>query len=273
MSILKDILKTAAPAVAGYFLGPAAGSILGSAGITNPALQKIIGGALTSGLGSAAFGGSGRENIRAALLGGLGGAGAQYMGESSAQQAAAETARQRAVQEAASRGGITNRAMESAVSGTEPVKAATDAAKLLEAVNIAGSPEERNLLFNILNTRMGEGLAYGLGATLLDKLFSEEEDTRGSFERRPYGAGGPGGQLGGIQYRADGGPSDPMYFPRRTGGIDPSLGSGRKDDVPAMLMAGEFVMTRDAVKGAGDGDLRKGINKMYNMMDSFERMA
>jgi hypothetical protein len=40
-----------------------------------------------------------------------------------------------------------------------------------------------------------------------------------------------------------------------------------------MLMAGEFVMTRDAVKGAGNGNLREGIDKMYNMMNKFERMA
>jgi hypothetical protein len=38
-------------------------------------------------------------------------------------------------------------------------------------------------------------------------------------------------------------------FPRRNGGIDPSEGSGRKDDVPAMLMAGEFVLTKDASQG------------------------
>ena len=63
------------------------------------------------------------------------------------------------------------------------------------------------------------------------------------------------------------------YFPRRNGGIDPSEGSGKKDDVPAMLMAGEFVMTRDAVKGMGDGNLRKGINRMYGMMDNLEMMA
>ena len=63
------------------------------------------------------------------------------------------------------------------------------------------------------------------------------------------------------------------YFPRRNGGIDPAEGSGTKDDVPAMLMAGEFVMTRDAVKGMGDGNLRKGINRMYGMMDNLERMA
>ena len=86
----------------------------------------------------------------------------------------------------------------------------------------------------------------------------------------PFGAGGPSGQLGGIIYAQEGGP---MSFPRRTGGIDPSEGSGTKDDVPAMLNAGEFVMTRDAVKGAGGGNLDRGIDRMYSMMDSFERMA
>ena len=68
--------------------------------------------------------------------------------------------------------------------------------------------------------------------------------------------------------RNEGGPA---YFPRRNGGIMPSEGSGTKDDVPAMLTAGEFVMTRDAVKGAGGGDLNNGINKMYGMMNNLER--
>lgn len=64
-----------------------------------------------------------------------------------------------------------------------------------------------------------------------------------------------------------------VSFPRRTGGIGPGEGSGTKDDVPAMLMDGEFVMTRDAVKGLGNGNLNKGISRMYSMMDKFERMA
>jgi hypothetical protein len=38
-----------------------------------------------------------------------------------------------------------------------------------------------------------------------------------------------------------------------------------------MLMPGEFVMTTDAVRGAGNGDLRKGINTMYNVMANLER--
>ena len=80
--------------------------------------------------------------------------------------------------------------------------------------------------------------------------------------------------LGGIAnvfgYK-DGGEVD--FFPRRTGGIGPGEGSGTKDDVPAMLMDGEFVMTRDAVKAAGGGNINKGIDNMYGLMRNLEARA
>lgn len=60
-------------------------------------------------------------------------------------------------------------------------------------------------------------------------------------------------------------------FPRRTGGIMPNEGIPNKDSVKAMLMPGEFVMTTDAVKGAGNGSLKKGINNMYSVMRNLER--
>lgn len=63
------------------------------------------------------------------------------------------------------------------------------------------------------------------------------------------------------------------FFPRRTGGIGPGEGSGTKDDVPAMLMDGEFVMTRDAVKAAGGGNINKGIDNMYGLMRNLEARA
>ena len=37
-----------------------------------------------------------------------------------------------------------------------------------------------------------------------------------------------------------------------------------------MLSDGEFVMTADAVKGAGNGDRMAGARKMYQMMDQLE---
>ena len=80
--------------------------------------------------------------------------------------------------------------------------------------------------------------------------------------------------LGGIAnvfgYK-DGGEVD--FFPRRTGGIGPGEGSGTKDDVPAMLMDGEFVMTRDAVRAAGGGSIDKGIDNMYSLMRNLEARA
>ena len=74
---------------------------------------------------------------------------------------------------------------------------------------------------------------------------------------------------------------EPDFFPRRNGGIDPSEGSGTKDDVPALLLAGEFVHTREANEGLGkmlgaktkDEAARKGIQAQYELMDTFERMA
>jgi len=49
---------------------------------------------------------------------------------------------------------------------------------------------------------------------------------------------------------------------------------GEKDDmVNAKLSNNEFVMTADAVRGAGNGSIKQGANKMYEMMNNFERRA
>jgi hypothetical protein len=69
-----------------------------------------------------------------------------------------------------------------------------------------------------------------------------------------------------YQAAADGGP----IFPRRNGGIMPDEGVPGKDSVRAMLMPGEFVMTTDAVRGAGGGNLNRGINNMYTVMRNLE---
>lgn len=70
----------------------------------------------------------------------------------------------------------------------------------------------------------------------------------------------------GVQYAEDGG----EIFPRRVGGIMPDEGVPGKDSVRAMLMPGEFVMTTNAVKGLGNGNLNQGINNMYDMMRGLE---
>ena len=252
---LGDLIKTIAPVVAGAYLGP-------------------VGGAVATGLGSVALGEKPKDALRAALLSGLGGVGAQKFFPAKQAAESATTAGSLMAQGADPRMAniVANSARNIGRKAIEGPKGETLSGQLLSSLGFAGTKDDPNLLFKLLNTEMGQGIGAGLLAQLLSN-FDEEEDTRSEFEKRPFGSGGPGGQLGGINYAikmADGGEA---YFPRRTGGIDPSEGSGTKDDVPAMLNAGEFVMTREAVKGAGNGSLDKGISRMYNMMDKFERMA
>ena len=71
----------------------------------------------------------------------------------------------------------------------------TFSAELLKSAGVGGD----NLLARLLNTPLGEGLTAGLIAQLLSGG-DEDEDTRTEFERRPFGAGGPGGKLGGITF-------------------------------------------------------------------------
>ena len=59
-------------------------------------------------------------------------------------------------------------------------------------------------------------------------------------------------------------------YPRRNGGIMPNEGIPNQDSVRALLMPGEFVMTTDAVKGLGGGNLNQGINNMYSVMRNLE---
>jgi len=256
---LGKLLKQAAPIAIGAFapgMFPAG---------TNPFLAS----ALASGIGGAVLGQKPKDALKSAILGGIAGgamdsfsSGADKTGIMKAQSTSPS------YDDAILR---QNRANKPSINPVVTPTGETMSGKLLAKFpTLAGTQEDPSLLFNILNSNLGEGVAAGLLAQLLAGD-DGEEDSRGSFERRPYGQGGPGGQMGGINYMNEGG--EAMFFPRRNGGIGPGEGSGTKDDVPAMLMDGEFVMTRDAVKGAGGGSLKKGIDNMYSMMDQFERKA
>ena len=70
------------------------------------------------------------------------------------------------------------------------------------------------------------------------------------------------------QGRAQGGVMD-----LQDGGESRGPGTGTSDSIPAMLSDGEFVMTADAVRGAGGGDRREGAKKMYEAMDRLEARA
>jgi len=285
MGFLDDLAKIALPAVAGSFLGPAAGGLFsGATGImANPAVQNALlsGGiglltgqkpkdalksALLGGIGSTMFGGAGKiaDQGTTAMSPDLmaSGQNAQMMGNSTLD----------AAKKAAAASGGTGSSQS-----VEAIKPKTMSAELLQGLGMA----DDNLLYKVLNTQLGEGAAAGLLAELLAS--GDKEDPRTAFEKRPYAGGLQYGKLGGInynqgglvQYFNQGGAMDnyPANPPRRDGPINPYEGSGTKDDVPALLTAGEFVMTRDAVEGAGGGDVNQGLNRMYSMMDKFEGMA
>jgi hypothetical protein len=59
----------------------------------------------------------------------------------------------------------------------------------------------------------------------------------------------------------------------RGGGFVPIGKKEKADDVPARLSKNEFVMTADAVRGAGRGDINEGARRMYQTMDKLEAMA
>jgi len=269
MGFLSDLAKIALPAVAGSFLGPAAAPLFsGATGIM--AIQNAL---LSGGIGLLT-GQKPKDALKSALLGGIGqtmfgqagqaaGADGQNLARMTAGMSPGESMARFGNTQAAGTGSKIVPAGTGTSAPTEAVKPQTMSAELLQGLGMA----DDNMLYKILNTQLGEGAAAGLLAQIL--AGDEKEDTRTAFEKRPYAGGLQYGKMGGINYNQGG----LAQYPRRDGGIDPNEGSGTKDDVPAMLTAGEFVMTRDAVQGAGGGDLNQGINRMYNMMDKFERMA
>ena len=256
-----------------FFLGNLIGAIVGNPAISgalgNLALRKIqgkdvslrdalIGGAAGAGLGALSGGGTGISFLDSMMSGGD-----------------ADSGIFKALNVGGRGSEVAKQAAKAAVSENPVAK--TEG--LLGIGQMFGlNPDEG--IGRFLNTKAGEGIASGLAAQLMDSLFSEEEDPDpyGNMARFNRGAGQAPVTL---RRRAPRQQTDLLYankggvahYPRRNGGIMPSEGSGTKDDVPAMLTAGEFVMTRDAVKGAGNGNLQNGINKMYGMMDNLERKA
>ena len=80
-------------------------------------------------------------------------------------------------------------------------------------------------------------------------------------------------------------PDTPRVQMSAMGGMIDGPGTGTSDSIPATiyqnggpvqearLSDGEFVMTADAVRGAGGGDRDAGAAKMYRMMNQFEGAA
>jgi len=148
------------------------------------------------------------------------------------------------------------------------------------------------------------GITLGLGVPALMDLFGKKEEEDDGLDdyykknsidiadirNRPYNFLAP--RIAGSQFAADGGrmgyqeggdaePVAEKTMPlldmdgkemdlRKEGGFVPLGRMERADDVPARLSKNEFVFTADAVRNAGEGDIDKGAEVMYNMMKNLE---
>lgn len=280
MSFMDYIIKAGIGAATGS-MGEGLGKATGLSFLDNPIIRGAIGSAL-----GGAFSGEKSNVAKDLLMGGLGAYGGPKLMEmfAGAKQDPKTAAANQLLNQFTGRrmggggAGATKSSLQQAQQqvqgggeseGVEP-PANSDAKRTFGAELLGGfGLDDENLLYRLANTKEGMGILAGLAGYAADELFSEKEDTRTSWERNPYAGGRNYGQMGGIRYNQGGLAS----YPRRDGGIDPNEGSGTRDDVPALLTAGEFVMTRDAVEGAGGGNVNQGIERMYSMMDKFERMA
>ena len=161
---------------------------------------------------------------------------------------------------------------------------------------------ERARDFTEFSGLFGKGGKFGLGQSafalsMLLPFLSDEEKQQLEMNRGPsidpgYIRGNPytfASQVGSgrgmaTAFLAEGGKPEPvakktmplldmggkeMDF-REDGGFVPIGRMERADDVPARLSKNEFVFTADAVRNAGDGDIDKGAEVMYNMMKNLE---
>ena len=116
-----------------------------------------------------------------------------------------------------------------------------------------------------------------VGASVLSSVLSDEErEMLYDPRQNPYLESGSGNKdfFEDINpyYAATMNQGGVMDFPEKEGMIN-GPGDGQSDDIPAMLSDGEFVMTKQAVMAAGNGDRDEGTKQMYSMMNNLEEKA
>ena len=134
--------------------------------------------------------------------------------------------------------------------------------------NFAQTPEGQRLrsIFMGPAPRTAEQLSRSTGVSLADAQ---------RYLNRKYGVKPLSGiQLASVNNQASpiqlGGAMPPGLM-AAAGGEIKGPGSGTSDSIPAMLSDGEFVMTAQAVRNAGNGNRDLGAARMYDMMNKFER--
>ena len=131
--------------------------------------------------------------------------------------------------------------------------------KLLDDQGITDKSDRRKQLFDYF--------------TKID--YGSEDEINGLLDRYGYKGFAGGGIASMRPMYAEGGIMDlgGSEMDLRGGGFVPIGKKEKADDVPARLSKNEFVMTADAVRGAGDGNINVGAKRMYDMMNQYEMMA
>lgn len=260
-SKITDMVKEAAPVI---------GGVVGF-GMGGP-----IGAAIGSGIGGLASGQEVNEALRTAAIGGALGYGAQGLGFSQA-----------------AKGGFLPQ-----MPGAALPQAATQIANLppeLTTGQFNGSVQpsmfDKALGFAKENPYITAG---GIGALAMLGSTAKEEEAAGNL--RPFAEGKvistPVTTRDGRRLDLSNPEDLALYKEDKAQFLDPEFeysenelrryyhggevsgpGTGTSDSVEAMLSDGEFVMTAQAVRGAGDGDRDIGAARMYDMMAELEAQA
>jgi hypothetical protein len=160
----------------------------------------------------------------------------------------------------------------------------------------AGDAVTRKFVPNLLGKALTSPTALITGASVLAGLLTPEQEEEAQELARGEGIdieearrsilnAGTAQDFRARRFRAEGGsmkePVAKKTMPlldldgkemdlRAEGGFVPIGRMEKADDVPARLSKNEFVFTADAVRNAGDGNVDKGAEVMYNMMKNLE---
>ena len=259
---ITDAVKQAAPVI---------GGVVGF-GMGGP-----VGAAVGSGIGGLASGQEVNEALRTAAIGGALGYGAQGLGFSQA-----------------AKGGFLPQ-MPGATLPTATTQISPTAGLSAQEASFGGAAQAPSMFDKALGFIGDNKLltAGGIGALAMLGSTPEEEEA-GSM--RPY----PTGKVISTPVTTREGrrldlsrPEDvALYTEDKAQFLDPEFqysenelrrfyhggevsgpGTGTSDSVEAMLSDGEFVMTAQAVRGAGNGDRDIGAARMYDMMAELEAQA
>ena len=262
---LKSLLPIAG-AAAGYFFGGPAGS-------------AALNAALGSGIGTLAAGGDATDAVKNAILAGgsgalLGTAGVPGAGaaQSATGAAATQAATQQAAQAAATKAATTEAAKQgifgTGITGGDIFLGSSLLGLLEEPEDISDDFDPSNL------ESRPDYEGRPIAGLFVDKKTGKAYDTLEELEAAVQERQTNNFAQGGIAALAD-----------SVGGLIEGPGTGTSDSIKAgiyqngekvqeaRLSDEEFVMTKKAVTGAGNGDTKLGAKRMYALMDKFERMA